>query len=186
MIVTPSAAQRAAHAAGHRLRRPRARCEVGGVGAVDVVGVRARDHEHVAVGGRGDVEKRDRALVLVDALGRHGPGRDAAEDAVAHGAEGYGAAAPARPRACGSRSRAARSGTRRPRRPRMRATGPRRRAAGRRTARARCPRSGTTPNTLVAPPRFSGTASTASVLRPVQSSTEPAPASVQSAASCQG
>ncbi len=90
--MTPSRAERAADAAGHDLRRLRHGRDVGRIGAVDVVGVGARDHEHVPVAGREDVEERDRALVLVHALGRHRPRRDAAEDAVAHGAEGYGRA----------------------------------------------------------------------------------------------
>ncbi len=93
MIVTPSLPSAPLTRAGHELRRLRHGREVGRIGAVDVVGVGARDHEHVAVAGREDVEERDGALVLVDALGGHRPGHDAAEDAVAHGVEGYGRAA---------------------------------------------------------------------------------------------
>ena len=54
--------------------------------------MRARDHEHVSVCSREDVEEGDGALVLVDALGRHRPRHDAAEDAIAHSVEGYGRA----------------------------------------------------------------------------------------------
>ncbi len=91
MIVTPS--QPSAP-----LTRPAISCAVcaqaarsAGIGGVDVVGVCARDHEDVAAGGREEVEESDGALVLVDALRRHSAGGDAAEDAVAHGSEGYGA-----------------------------------------------------------------------------------------------
>ncbi len=59
---------------------------------MDVIGVRARDHEHVPVAGREDVEECDGALVVVDALRRQRARRDAAEDALAHKAEGYGRA----------------------------------------------------------------------------------------------
>ena len=92
MIVDAVAGERPADAAGDHLRRLRHGRDVGWIGAVDVVGVGARDHQHVAVAGREDVEERDGSLVLVDALGGHGSGDDAAEDAVAHGVAGYGRA----------------------------------------------------------------------------------------------
>ncbi len=90
VIVTPSLPSAPLTRPAMSLRRLRHGRDVGRIGAVDVVGVGSRDHEHVAVGGREDVEERDGSLVLVDALGRHGPGDDAAEDAVAHGVAGYG------------------------------------------------------------------------------------------------
>ena len=51
---------------------------------VDVAGVRPRDHQRVAAGGRVDVHDRDRPLVLVDADRGQLAGHDLAEDAVVH------------------------------------------------------------------------------------------------------
>ena len=119
-------------------------CEVGGIGAVDVVGVRARDHEHVAVGRPGRcrgtrpcARPRGRARPASSpprcrrrcsrswrtkdtSRARHRLGREHAD----------------RDRERHDQARGGRAGHECVRRAR------RCRAAGRRTARARCPRSG--------------------------------------------